>query len=63
VLIVAAGREPVKDEQRAARQLDRALESVPMSLVPKVIDALTQRIATLASAASANGQDPGAPGA
>ena len=60
VLIVAAGREPVKDEQRAARQLDRALDSLPISLVPKVIDALMQRVAMLTGAANANGGAPGA---
>jgi hypothetical protein len=59
-LIVAAGREPVKDEQRAARQLDRALECLPISLVPKVIDALTQRVAKLAGAANTNGSGPAA---
>ena len=60
VLIVAAGREPVKDEQRAARQLDRALDSLPISLVPKVIDALMQRVAMLTAAANANGGASGA---
>jgi hypothetical protein len=60
VLIVAAGREPVKDEQRAARQLDRALDSLPISLVPKVIDALRQRVAMLTAAANANGGASGA---
>ncbi|HEX4344680.1 MAG TPA: hypothetical protein VHZ31_03865 [Solirubrobacteraceae bacterium] len=60
ILIVAAGRDPVKDEQRAARQLDRALASLPISLVPKVIDALTQRVTAPAGTASANGQAPGA---
>ena len=60
VLIVAAGREPVKDEQRAARQLDRALDSLPISLVPKVIDALMQRVAMLTGAANANGGASGA---
>jgi len=59
-LIVAAGREPVKDEQRAARQLDRALDSLPISLVPKVIDALMQRVAMLTAAANANGGASGA---
>jgi hypothetical protein len=59
-LIVAAGREPVKDEQRAARQLDRALESLPISLVPKVIDALMQRVAMLTAAVNANGGASGA---
>jgi hypothetical protein len=60
VLIVAAGREPVKDEPRAARQLDRALDSLPISLVPKVIDALRQRVAMLTAAANANGGASGA---
>ena len=60
VLIVAAGREPLKDEQRAARQLDRALDSLPISLVPKVIDALMQRVAMLTAAANANGGASGA---
>ncbi len=60
VLIVAAGREPVKDGQRAARQLDRALDSLPISLVPKVIDALMQRVAMLTAAANANGGASGA---
>jgi len=60
VLIVAAGREPVKDEQRAARQLDRALDSLPISLVPKVIDSLMQRVAILTAAANANGGASGA---
>ena len=54
-LIAAAGREPVKDEQRAARQLDRALDSLPIRLVPKVIDALKQRAAMLTAAANDNG--------
>ena len=61
-LIVAAGREPLKDEQRAARQLDRALDSLPISLVPKVIDALMQRVAMLTAAANANGGASGATG-
>lgn len=60
VLIVAAGREPVKDEQRAARQLDRALDSLPISLVPKVIEALMQQVAMLTAAANANGGASGA---
>lgn len=60
VLIVAAGREPVKDEQRAARQLDRALDSLPISLVPNVIDALMQQVAMLTAAANANGGATGA---
>jgi hypothetical protein len=60
VLIVAAGREPVKDEQRAARQLDRALDSLPISLVPKVIDALMQQVAMLTAATNANGHGTGA---
>lgn len=60
VLIVAAGREPVKDEQRAARQLDRALDSLPISLVGKVLDALMQRVAMLTAAANANGGASGA---
>ena len=59
-LIVAAGREPVKDEQRAARQLDRALECLPISLVAKVTDALTQRVAMLAGAANTNGRSSAA---
>ena len=59
-LIVAAGRDPVKDEQRAARQLDRALDSLPISLVPKVTDALTQRVATLAGTANPNGRSSAA---
>jgi len=50
----------VKDEQRAARQLDRALDSLPISLVPKVIDALMQRVAMLTGAANANGGASGA---
>jgi hypothetical protein len=54
-LIVAAGREPVKDEQRAARQLDRALDCLPISLVPKVTDALTQHVAMLTGSTNANG--------
>jgi hypothetical protein len=59
-LIVAAGREPVKDEQRAARQLDRALDCLPVSLVPRVTDALTQRVAMLAGSANTNGSVPAA---
>ena len=54
VLVVAAGCEPVKDEARAARQLDRALECLPVSLIPKVTESLTQREAP-AGARSANG--------
>jgi hypothetical protein len=54
VLIAAAGRGPVADDERAARQLDRALQSLPAGLVGKVVELLTQRVADLASAA--NGQ-------
>lgn len=54
VLIAAAGRGPVADDERAARQLDRALQSLPAGLVAKVVELLTQRITDLASAA--NGQ-------
>jgi hypothetical protein len=61
-LIVAAGREPVKDEQRAARQLDRALDCLPITLVAKVTDALTQRVAMLTAAANANDGACGANG-
>jgi hypothetical protein len=49
----------VNDEQRAARQLERALECLPLSLVPKVVAALEQRVAMLANATNANGHDPG----
>jgi hypothetical protein len=58
-LIVAAGRLPLADEQRAARQLERALECLPLSLVPKVVAALEQRVAMLANATTTNGRDPG----
>ena len=58
-LIVAAGRPPLADEQRAARQLERALDCLPLSLVPKVVAALEQRVAMLANATNANGRDPG----
>ncbi|MGI8730156.1 MAG: hypothetical protein ACR2LK_09245 [Solirubrobacteraceae bacterium] len=54
VLVVAAGSEPVMDEQRAARQLDRALECLPVSLIAKVTELLTQREAP-AGVRSANG--------
>ena len=54
VLVVAAGCEPVKDEARAARQLDRALQCLPVSLIAKVTEALAQREAP-AGARSANG--------
>lgn len=43
----AAAVEIAKDEQRAARQLDRALDSLPISLVPKINDTLMQRVAML----------------
>ncbi|MGI8729050.1 MAG: hypothetical protein ACR2LK_03525 [Solirubrobacteraceae bacterium] len=56
VLIAAAGRGPVADEERAAKQLDRALQSLPVGLVPKVLELLTQRVADLTSAA--NGRQP-----
>lgn len=55
-LIAAAGRGPVADEERAAKQLDRALQSLPAGLVPKVVELLTQRVADLTSAA--NGRQP-----
>jgi hypothetical protein len=53
VLVVAAGAEPVPDEQRAARQLDKALECLPASLLPRVLDALTERKAALVRASAA----------
>jgi len=56
VLIAAAGRGPVADEERAAKQLDRALQSLPAGLVPKVLELLTRRVADLTSAA--NGRQP-----
>ncbi len=56
VLVVAAGCEPVKNEQRAARQLDRALQCLPVSLLAKVTVALQQRRAAVA--ATTNGRDP-----
>jgi hypothetical protein len=59
VLVVAAGRDPVADEQRAARQLERALDCLPVSLIEKVTRALTQRSAKVAGAARTNGRDPG----
>ena len=55
-LIAAAGRGPVADEERAAKQLDRALQSLPAGLVPKVVELLTQRVADLTGAA--NGRQP-----
>jgi hypothetical protein len=58
VLVVAAGREPVKDDQRAARQLERALECLPESLLSKVIEALEQRKAACIGASATNGGDP-----
>ena len=57
VLVVAAGSEPVMDEQRAARQLERALECLPVSLIAKVTEALTRK-AALISAAADNGDSP-----
>jgi len=57
VLVVAAGSEPVMDEQRAARQLDRALECLPVSLIAKVMEALTRK-AALAGGAEDNGDAP-----
>ncbi|MGI8731549.1 MAG: hypothetical protein ACR2LK_16460 [Solirubrobacteraceae bacterium] len=56
VLIGAAGRGPVADEERAAKQLNRALQSLPAGLVPKVVELLSQRVADLTSAA--NGRQP-----
>ena len=57
MLVVAAGCEPVKDEARAARQLDRALQRLPVSLIGKVTELLTQREAP-AETRSANGSGP-----
>ncbi|MGI8728440.1 MAG: hypothetical protein ACR2LK_00290, partial [Solirubrobacteraceae bacterium] len=57
VLVVAAGSEPVMDERRAARQLDRALECLPVSLIAKVMEALTRK-AALAGGADVNGDVP-----
>jgi len=57
VLVVAAGSEPVMDEQRAARQLERALEYLPVSLIAKVTEALTRK-AALAGGADVNGDAP-----
>jgi len=57
VLVVCAGSEPVKDEQRAARQLDRALECLPVSLIAKVTQTLTSK-AALAGAADSNTDAP-----
>ena len=56
MLIAAAGRGPVADEERAAKQLDRALQSLPAGLVPKVVELLSQRVADLTSAS--NGRQP-----
>lgn len=58
VLVVAAGSDPVRDEQRAARQLDRALNSLPVSLIEKVTRALAERREAVLAAPSANGSDP-----
>lgn len=57
VLVVAAGSEPVMDERRAARQLDRALECLPVSLIAKVMEALTRK-AALVGGADVNGDAP-----
>ncbi len=57
VLVVAAGSEPVKDEARASRQLDRAMECLPVSLIAKVTELLTQREARQGTR-SANGSGP-----
>ena len=57
VIVAADGCEPVKDEQRAAEQLDGALERLPIRLIPKVTGALAQRKAELATAPSANGSE------
>jgi hypothetical protein len=58
VLVVAAGSGPVRDEQRAARQLERALACLPVSLIEKVTSALAQRREALSAATSANGSEP-----
>jgi hypothetical protein len=58
VLVVAAGSDPVRDEQRAARQLDRALECLPVSLIDKVTEALAERRAAIPAVTSVNGSGP-----
>jgi hypothetical protein len=58
VLVVAAGSDPVRDEQRAARQLDRALECLPVSLIDKVTEALETRREAIPAATSVNGSGP-----
>jgi len=57
VLVVAAGSAPVMDEQRAARQLERALECLPVSLIAKVTEALIGKAARI-GAAEDNGDSP-----
>ncbi|MDQ3678191.1 MAG: hypothetical protein M3401_15580 [Actinomycetota bacterium] len=61
VIVALDGGAPVKDEQRAAEQLDGALQSLPIRLIPKVTGSLSQRKAALAPARSANGQRSGQP--
>ena len=63
VLVVAAGAEPVDDEQRAARQLDKALAALPVRLVSDVVAALEQRKTAVADASTGAEHADGAGGA
>ena len=59
VIVVAAGAEPVDDEPRAARQLDKALAALPVRLVPDIVAALEQRKAAVADASTGAEQADG----
>ena len=55
VLITAGGGAPVKDEKRAAGNLERALQLLPLTLVRPVCDTLRARIAEATAAGERNG--------
>ena len=62
-LLVAAGDgDPVSDRERAARGLARALERLPLALVPTVCETLRERVgeAERDAAASVSGSDTAA---
>jgi hypothetical protein len=62
VLVTAGGGSPVDDRERAARGLARALELLPLALVPAVCETLRERVgeAERDAAASASGSDTAA---
>lgn len=61
-LLVAAGDgDPVSDRERAARGLARALERLPLALVPTVCETLRERIASAETEQAASPDAPPAP--